>query len=149
VLNAEVTERAAPEDATTSQPAHTSLVELDDEEILAWLSTSILDDPDPLDPAQTAPSQDFWERVAAAEANFEAMGWNGQAALDRAIGLVGLELSITSGAAQTVDAPSAFSLGEKELLALSSDILERAGRAVAIWASLQGSALRAANQAKG
>jgi hypothetical protein len=138
-----------------SSEALPSLIELSDDEIVAWLTTSILDEDDEHGRPLEAENQDFWDRVAEAEAGFAALGFEGPAALDRAIGLVGVDVSLGTTNAVTPGEPSSLldipqsSLGEDELLRLHAEIMEPASRAIAAWATLQGSALRAASQSKG
>jgi hypothetical protein len=145
--------------ATENQPTGTnaesaspsaSLIEMSDEEILAWLSTSILDEPDPEGtPAEAdPPSADFWEQVAVLQAKLSELGYDGTGATQRAIGLVGLEASLQG---EVLDEPSSLAapVGDEQLLALQAELVERAGRAVALWATLQGSSLRAASSTKG
>jgi hypothetical protein len=130
------------------------LIELSDEEIVAWLTASILDEDGENAPNHSdVETQDFWDRVANAEAGLAALGFEGPLALDRAIGLVGLDESLRADVeARPSHAGNAGwevtgnTLGEQELLQLHADLLERASQAVANWATLRGSALRAATQ---
>jgi len=143
VLNPTELDAARPEPTSSAQTP--SLIELSDEEILSWLTMSILEEPGDTEPAADGPMPEFWDRVAVAEARLEELGVTGPAALDQAIGLIGLEVS---GAVST-GSDFSTALGRDELLSLQSELVERAGRAVALWASLQGSALRAAGPGRG
>jgi hypothetical protein len=143
MLNPAEIDGAASEPSRSDSP--TSLIELSDEEILSWLTTSILDDGEGAEPAADAPTPEFWDRVAVAEARLAELGVTGPAALDQAIGLVGMEVSF----AVSTGADFGDALGRDELRALQNELVERAGRAVAMWASLQGSALRAASHGRG
>lgn len=127
--------------------ASTSWVEMSDEEILAWLTTSILDEPEPGERGDTTPETiEFWDQVAAVEASLAGLGHQGAGAVQQAIGLIGLRASL-EGAGAGSRAPASF--GVDELERVQSELVERAGRAVALWATLQGSALRAAAATKG
>jgi hypothetical protein len=120
---------------------------MSDEEILAWLTTSILDEPEPGERGDTTPETiEFWDQVAALEASLSGLGYQGAGAVQHAIGLVGLRASLEGGGAST-SIPT--TLAPDELERVQSELVERAGRAVALWATLQGSALRAALASRG
>jgi hypothetical protein len=136
-----------PEPETT-EALSASWIEMSDEEILAWLTASILDEPDPGQATSEGDpgTADFWDQVAVLQARLSDQGYPG--AVQQAIGLVGLESSL-AGESTAQDAPGAFSTGDAQLFRLQAELVERAGRAVAQWAALQGSALRAAVAGKG
>lgn len=153
---AHASEAARPVNGQSSQESSKAFVEMSDEELIGWLTTSVLEEDEPAR-APAADAQDFWDRVAQVEAAMAALGFEGPVALDRAIGLVGLDSSLRTeapGSTSVEGAPLVWEApgntpGELELLRLHADLVEAASRAVAAWASMQGSALRAATQAKG
>jgi hypothetical protein len=142
------TETGKAEASAETAPPATSLVEMSDEEILSWLTTSILDEPDPSDVAPDAEPHtvEFWDRVATLQSMSE-LGYEGSSAVQRAIGLLGLEASLQGEGADGTESASR-PITEEQLLKVHADLVERAGRAVALWATLQGSALRAATAGK-
>jgi hypothetical protein len=159
---------AAPQAQTSvseATPGISSLIELSDDEIVSWLSASILDEFERNAAGSEPISQnDFWEQVAATESQLVALGYNSNHALQQAIALLGVGASLADPAATVTEAASAplrgdswspsgalesASLGQQQLVALHSELVERAQRAVAVWSSLQGSALRSASNARG
>jgi hypothetical protein len=120
---------------------------MSDEEILSWLTTSILDEPDPSDvPPDAEPrTVEFWDRVATLQQSMSELGYEGSSAVQRAIGLLGLEASVQGEGASDVGSAST-PITEEQLLKVHADLVECAGKAVALWATLQGSALRAAGR---
>jgi hypothetical protein len=159
-----------------SVEATPTLIEMSDDEILAWLGTSILDEPDPANMNLDDPGLgggEFWDHVSELEAYLEAEGYDAPRALERAIGFVGVGISLqgealASPSAALLDAAlldaalldaalldespaprQAPPLAEQRLIERHAELLESAARAVSIWASLQGSALRAATQSRG
>jgi hypothetical protein len=130
-----------------------SLIEMSDEEILSWLTTSILDEPEPVvgERGEDGSASEFWDRVAAIQATLSDLGYGGAGAIQCAIGLVGLEFgaeSVEPANADDVELASGTRFDQQHLLRVQAELVERAGRAVALWATFQGSALRAASVAK-
>lgn len=160
------TQIAEPRVSGSGEAPTPSFIELSDEEILSWLSLSVLDEHDAaatengtLDHGE----EDFWDQVARTEAELGSLGLVGKDAVAQAIGLVGVGISLgdngfdsgllsmvsaENGLAMTAKDPSRLP-GASQLASVQAELVTRAQQAVAVWASLQGSALRAACNERG
>lgn len=127
---------ANPTPTTPDEPApEPAFVELTDEEILAWLTASVLDEPDPGSVETQANGDDgqFWDNVAAVQAELSGLGYSGARATQCAIAVVGLELEALAEPVSKQDALThGFSrLGEEQLQGILEHLMRRATDAMA------------------